>query len=172
MEHRNSSKQWRIQGSQSISIATENGNTMVHTATRADNIECVRLLVNWGADVTIPNYEGDTPLHTALRTFRVGTSTRTHFRNRALLPLLLNNDIIKKGENEEGIKPLIIAAINKDLHAVRWLIRNGSNVHQEAVEGAAPHYAATYDSNSSVIKFLIEKGAQLDSKGNKEGRHH
>ena len=75
-----------------------NGHTMLHTATRADNIECVRLLINAGADVTIPNDDGETPLHTALKTFRVGTSTRTHFRHRALLPLLVNDEIINKGE--------------------------------------------------------------------------
>lgn len=142
----------------------DQGYTMVHTATRADNIKCVQLLVKAGADVTIPNDEGVTPLYTALKTFKASPSERATFRHRALLPLLIHKDTINRGVNEEGITPIIIAAVNKDQHAVRWLIRNGANIHHEAEEGTALHYAALYDNNATIIKLLIEKGAQLERK--------
>ena len=59
----------------------DQGYTMVHMATRADNIKCVQLLVKAGADVTIPNDEGVIPLYTSLKTFKASPSERATFRH-------------------------------------------------------------------------------------------
>ncbi len=45
-----------------VNLQRSNGNTALHTAIKWDNIEAMKLLLEYGADVNIGNYENETPI--------------------------------------------------------------------------------------------------------------
>ena len=50
-----------------INELDEHGETLIHRAAQEGDIDCIRVLVNHGADVNIRNKEGWSPVHSALR---------------------------------------------------------------------------------------------------------
>ena len=50
-----------------INAADENGNTVLHVAAKVDDSELVTYFIFKGADPELKNYDGDTPLHVAIK---------------------------------------------------------------------------------------------------------
>ena len=50
-----------------INAADEDGNTVLHVAAKVDDAELVTYFIFKGADPELKNYEGDTPLHVAIK---------------------------------------------------------------------------------------------------------
>lgn len=82
-----------------INKLDEFGNTPIHVAAQINDAQLCEFLVKKGADTSIRNFEGDTPLHSAIK-FRAMESTR--------YLATVGNDIYAGNELEE---PALLAAI-------------------------------------------------------------
>ena len=136
-------------------------NTALNLAVRKDNRGAVKLLINAGANVDLPDKDTATPLHAATR-------------NR----IDILKDLIKAGANleiatDKGGTPLIVAAAVAQYDATIELIKAGSNVNAVDHLGRTPlHNNVAEDDNLSdrlkITKLLINSGADLTIKDNNE----
>ena len=52
-----------------INAADENGNTVLHIAAMVNDADLVSFFIIKGADPELKNFEGDTPLHVAIKNY-------------------------------------------------------------------------------------------------------
>ncbi len=95
------------------------GETPLHFATSSRQIECVKLLIERGADITLAAREGLTPVHVAAG---IGHSD--------ILKVFIDNgaDINIEADNDYGSLPIHLAATSGDLESVKMLIDHGAEV--------------------------------------------
>jgi ankyrin repeat protein len=127
----------------------------------AGNVNMMRLLVNNGADLTLKDANGQTPLHVAAEKARI---------ERATFLLECGADVEAKDRN--GSTPLHLATHRVDTYSyrrdeddaqemVRLLLQNGANVDAADWHGYTPlHWAE----NVHVIKLLVDNGADVHVK--------
>ena len=78
----------------------------------------------------------------------------------------------KTKDGSHFVTPLIIAAHNGNLNSVRILLRYGADIaargtltiDDEVIEGCAPLWAAAASGRLDVVKLLIERNADVDSR--------
>ncbi|ORX49345.1 ankyrin [Piromyces finnis] len=147
-----------------------------------------RVLINYGADVNIPNYYNETPL-------MVCCSNRAHDIVKLLLEHhadvnvqdTINGDtaltvankydyeaditslLVKQGHadvniaNWEGETPLIRCCYANNIKCVKLLVENGANVNvQEKKFGYSPLMIAIENFNYNLANFLCENQANLE----------
>lgn len=128
------------------------GMSALHWAAKNGNLEIAAALLEAGASVDITSRVGKTPLATAAESGQMG-----------VLELL-----IAKGANIESIDqiggtPLLWAAgLSPSADTVAFLIENGGNVNVIDTNGMTPLIWAAGIGQSSVVKLLIDNGADLE----------
>ncbi|KAJ8682742.1 hypothetical protein QAD02_018534 [Eretmocerus hayati] len=139
------------------------GYTPLHFAVHFGNREAVEVLVQFGADISIKNGEGNTPLHVAF-------SLRNHLR------AVENFEIICASDNpigEEGFSHFHIACQIGAFRAVEYFINQGVDVNQPSkftgiyeYTGQSPLHLAVNNEviNEKVLQLLLEKGADVHAK--------
>ena len=147
--------------------------TPLLVAVQNGHIDCVRLLLKYGADIEgrgdievaaggYPNpdlYEGYTPLLVAAASGNIG-----------ILRCLLENgaDInAVTAINVKGYTPLMISAHYEQFGAVTFLIDQGADVNLQDEYGyTALHHVAKSRSiyNINALNLLIDRGADLDAR--------
>ncbi|RSL64197.1 hypothetical protein CEP53_004141 [Fusarium sp. AF-6] len=126
------------------------GNTALHWAFICGQFEAARLLLASGAQMATRNVDGNTPLHLL---------SMNHIRDESVvqetLQLLLKHqgaDI--ESRNYLGEPPVLVAAINHRLSAVRFLVNEGASLQTIDNEGFTIfHFAATC-SKLHMLQFL------------------
>lgn len=89
----------------------------------------------------------------------------------------MNKRPISTRKINQGKTPLIIASITKDEHLINYLIRHGSNINKEDINGETAFYKALFYEkslrkiNTHIIRSLIKHGAEVDKFINKEVRN-
>jgi serine/threonine-protein phosphatase 6 regulatory ankyrin repeat subunit B len=77
---------------------------------------------------------------------------------------LLDADPALLEREDDGDRPLAMAAWNGHLGVVTLLVERGANIHASGYEGnTAMHYAATMG-HEEVLALLLEKGAQANTR--------
>ena len=122
-------------------------NTMpLHVAVDGDNLECVRFLIEHGADVNAKNskVDGWRPLRNAV------------FRSVAMMRLLLDN-----GADVDKSKALNSAVYNGETEIAEMLLSEyGANPNVIDISGAALSEALSrHPDNHALIKMLLDYGA-------------
>lgn len=143
----------------SIDKTMENtGETSLHLAARFCRADAVKRLLEANADCNSKDFDGRTPLHTAIAADACGA-----------FQILINHrhtDLNAKSKN--GDTPLILAvrscadSMMKELLNLNIEINLGDNVQRTAL-----HWAALV-SNLTALKELIKKGANKDAQDEKE----
>ncbi len=88
----------------------------------------------------------------------------------ATIKALLNkNADINATDNRNGYSPLMYAAKNNRLRALRYLIIRGANVNQQALDGKSALHVAALQNHFEIMKVLISSNADLMLK-DREGR--
>jgi ankyrin repeat protein len=64
----------------------------------------------------------------------------------------------------DGLNPLLTAAIQGNVNAVKLLLRAGADVEIESVEGIRPLHFACRNGHAEVVRLLLSAGARIDAK--------
>lgn len=125
-----------------VTIADEYDKTGLHWAAEKDNLEVARLLLDAGADIEAKTNWGDTPLKWAAT---LGSAK--------VADLLL-------GRGAQGFNLIVAAALGK-FDDVKTMI--GSEPDLSVVSTAM--YGAARNGHTEVVKYLLDQGAAIDTKG-------
>ncbi|KAJ8600097.1 hypothetical protein CTAYLR_003449 [Chrysophaeum taylorii] len=124
-------------------------------------IECVRVLIENGADVDKATTDnGATPLLVAALNGHVN----------CVRLLIVNGADVDKATTDIGATPLLMASQNGDVDCVRVLIEMGADVDKATTDiGATPLLVASHNGHVDCVRVLIEKGADVDNATTDDG---
>ena len=133
----------------SPNIMDPKGELMLNLAIRDKSDAVVSyLLANKSTDVDISNKFGETPLMMA-----------SIDGNLALVKTLVVQN--KAQINHIGWTPLHYASSRGQLEVAQYLIANGAKIDSLSVSNTTPLMMAVIGSNETLIKLLLDKGADL-----------
>jgi ankyrin repeat protein len=159
-------------------------------AAMSRNMSAVRSLLQQKADVNVPQRDGTTALHWAVRLddvplaeLLVRSGARVTATNRfGVTPLSLAcinanaamiDVLLKAGADpnaplsELGETPLMMAAKTGNVEAVTVLLRHGAGVNsRETSRGHTALIWAATEGHSAVVKLLIDNGADVNARSN------
>ena len=158
--------------------------TLLHIASLRGQIEVVRLLLDSGADVNIPNANNDTVLHFAARSGNAdiiklildkGMSvnlTSTQASTPVQLSPACNNPTAARAfvevgatlnkTNKSDISPLMMAAYNGKLEAVRYLVKRGADINLCNNNKKSALLLAIEGAQLDTIRFLLKNGTDIN----------
>lgn len=168
-----------------VNIQDNFGETPAHVCVVNNKIGFLKSLIRHGADLTIKNKDGMTPLFKActlgreamvylllesqsLNLYETDSKGETLFmglvrsRNLELLNKLSLDDRIVDMKNVFGEAPLHIASKAGDINVCRYLLMNKAFVNIKNNSKETPLFYAVRSQNKEVIDLLIEYGAILE----------
>ena len=136
-----------------VNAPQADGTTALHWAVRVDSSELVQLLLRAGADVTVANRYGVTPMSLAAVN-----------GNAVVLETLLDAGADPNTALPEGETVLMTAARTGDVEALKVLVSRGAdvNAHERWLGETAVMWAAV-ENHPAVIRLLAEVGANLNA---------
>jgi ankyrin repeat protein/uncharacterized protein YegL len=141
-----------------INAETNNGYTPLHwAACNNSNVEVLQYLISQGVNVNAENYHGKTPLDVADTEekkqilINAGAKTVTKYSP----PSKPNIDIF------EAIRQGDLITVKKLLQKDGKLIFARNNLGDMSL-----HYAAKFNSNVDILKYLISQGSNVNAKNN------
>lgn len=111
----------------------------------------VRLLLENGADVTIPQADGMTALHWAV-----------YHDDLQLTKELLERDANAKAANRYGVTVLSIACLNGNGKIVELLLKQGADADQALRGGETPLMIAARTGKLEAVNVLLSHGVKVD----------
>ncbi|MEE9443648.1 MAG: ankyrin repeat domain-containing protein [candidate division Zixibacteria bacterium] len=137
-----------------IGIRNDRGSTALHFAAENGHLQIVELLLDRGADLEAIDVDGDTPL--------MGAAIRGHSE---IFKMLLSRgaDVDILNINENGV--LHYAAMGGSVEIVDLLLDRGQNINTQVAQnqgGFTPLIMAVFRNKQEVVKFLLEKGADIE----------
>ena len=126
----------------------------LHEAAKYGYFEICKLLVEAGADTTIPDFWGKTPVQIAMEQ---GQYTR-------------NEELIGYLKAKTVANTLHLAAVLCDSKAANRLLEGGSNPNEYDKDGNTPLHKTAWSGSADVCKVLMDHGADpsLNAKGDWE----
>jgi ankyrin repeat protein len=139
-----------------INEKDKKGMTLLHYASRYDELDMVKYLVKKGANIHDKDYKGKTALLQACK--NEGNYDTVEY-------------LIKKGANvndksNKGKTPLYYACDNDDLRTFKYLIKKGANINDKYYNGETILHLACKENNLSIIKYLLKHNMSLYDKDN------
>ncbi|XP_045799570.1 potassium channel AKT1-like [Trifolium pratense] len=137
-------------GSDPNEIDHKNGKTPLHVAAFKGSDHCVVLLLEFGADTNIQDFEGNISLCEAMKG-----------GHELVKKLLIDNGADISSAN---VTPLAIFAIEKnDIQLLKDIMKLGGDIVTNFTkEGTTALHAAVCEGNVQIVKFLVEHGADID----------
>lgn len=144
--------------SRNVNVPTANGETVLHIASRAGDIEIVRYLLGIpGIDLNVQNKNGSSPLHFACENGHIGT----------VQSLLENLFTYVNARDAWRQTPLHLACKEGNLDIVRLLFNN-ANLDTDATDlrGWTPlHYASQCPLGELIVCELLPFTSDIDKQG-------
>lgn len=130
------------------------GNTPLHVAVAAGQLECVALLRGKGANPDVPNREGKTPRQVAAGLVDGRMAVRMQAALLAI-PAAARTSPFQK-------EPLQEAARRGDVDFVAMLLKLGADPNGKGADGTTALQAAALKGHGEVVMLLLDKGAKVD----------
>ena len=137
----------------SVDSRNATGITPLMNAAMNGNVQAVELLIKRGADPSLKNNLGWNSLHFAA--LRGDTDIISLIHTRML-------DI--ESLNGEGATPLLVAAYNGKLHAVKWFLERGANAAYEDNGGWNALHSAASSGDPETIDHILTHVPNIESK--------
>ena len=137
-------------------------STCLCYAARTNEARIVQKLVQSGADVTVTDSCGWTPLHWACITSIDG--------KRKVSYLLQCDPSAVRARDASGDMPLHKAALHGRTDVISILIQHGADIHDKGLFGRTPLHCASNKGNVACIKELVKLGANLESTDSERGQ--
>ncbi|XP_023251075.1 ankyrin repeat and SOCS box protein 2-like isoform X1 [Seriola lalandi dorsalis] len=170
-----------------INKRTERGESALLVGVSKDQLRCVQVLLEYGADPDITNYERETPLYKACERnsaamvavlLNHGAAVNTHCIQgwTALQEAVVRNNVeicemlLKAGAkhsltNMYGISPLFSAAQTGQATTLRFLLKHGADINSQAADGATALYEAAKNGHEEIVKLLLSQNADANKPG-------
>ncbi|CAG7693776.1 unnamed protein product [Allacma fusca] len=132
-----------------------NNQTPVSLAVSMDCPDFVQELIERKVDLSIPNLEGDTPLHLAVKDNNIPCL-------RALLRAEKIDSVINRF-NYSSLTPMHLAVANSNLEALDLICRAGSNlIVQEGTFGTTPLHLAVEKGSITATMLILQAAREAD----------
>jgi len=118
--------------------------TFVHLAARCGNIECLRLVLELGGNVSVVDSFSNTPLHIA----------SVHGHIDAVM-LMIESGANMSAANKQGLQPIHMAASNGHVNVLQTLILMGANVSSPTSSGSIPLRWSSVNGHVEASKLLL-----------------
>ena len=137
----------------SVDSRNATGITPLMNAAMNGNVQAVKLLIEKGADPSLKDNSGLNSLHFAA----IGGDTDIISLIHTRMP-----DI--ESLNGEGETPLLVAAYNGKLHAVKWFLERGANATYEDKGGWNALHSAASSGDPETIDHILIHVPNIESK--------
>ncbi len=131
----------------------EKGETPLHSAASAGQLEVMKFLVSKGVDVNLKENNGATALHLAC-----------YYGHRDTVEWLIDHGADKDARDGDGSTPIFWAVYGGRKNIVELLIARGSDVNSKDDSNFTPLRIAVFRGNKEIIELLIDKGASANTK--------
>ncbi|XP_068198540.1 ankyrin repeat and SOCS box protein 2-like isoform X2 [Antennarius striatus] len=170
-----------------INKRTERGETALLIAVSKEQMRCVQVLLENGADRDIANYDKETPLYRACERnsaalvavlLNHGAAVNTHCiqgwtalqeavcrNNVEICEMLLTAGAKHNLTNIYGISPLFTAAQSGRVATLRLLLKHGSDINSQAADGATALYEAAKNGHEEIVELLLSQKADANKVG-------
>eukprot|EP00798_Chlamydomonas_sp_ICE-L_P000711 gene711-biopygen458 len=129
--------------------------TPLHYAALYGHLECIKALLDSGAEVNKTNFFGFTPLHDAAGKGGV-----------ECIRALLNSGAGVDTPDNYGNTPMHYAALYGQLECIKALLDSGAEVNRTNMFGFAPLHDAAGRGGVECIRALLDSGAEVDTPDN------
>jgi ankyrin repeat protein len=142
-----------------INLATTRGETSLHGASLND-IDKVRILIRYGADVNARDSVQEHPLHYAERANRLD-----------IVQALVEAGADLNGQDDDGWSVLLWAIVASHFEIASYLLERGAATDLPAKDGDLPLIRAVLhaDLDPRFVDLLIEFGADVNAVDEKQG---
>ena len=146
--------------------ADANASGALSSAASYGRVELMRLLLDKGADVNAKDWEGWTPLMTAMCDKPKGISLE-------VVKLLVEKgaDVDARDKDGETVLHLAVGPFHPPCpDVVKLLLDKGANINAKDVDGSTPLMTAARRKDSlEVVKLLLNRGADVNARDNDGG---
>ena len=131
------------------------GNTSLIYAVLNDQIDALKLLLDFWANPDLRNYYGESPLHVAIKEQKLQAAE-----------ILIKNNANINIQDFNGATPLHYAALYGFFYEADMLLYYEANRDIEADDGTTPLMAAVMSGSIDIADILIQKKADVNSTDN------
>ena len=135
-----------------IDSITKEGSTPLMIAARNDKLQAVKYLLKQGADPSLQDNDGWNLLHFASRG-----------GNPEVIELMLSHVPCIDSRTKKGSTPLMIAALDDKLQAVKYLLKQGADPSLQDNDGWNLLHFASRGGNPEVIELMLGHVPNIDS---------
>uniref|UniRef100_G1TG85 Ankyrin 1 n=1 Tax=Oryctolagus cuniculus TaxID=9986 RepID=G1TG85_RABIT len=151
-----------------------NGLSPIHMAAQGDHLDCVRLLLQYNAEIDDITLDHLTPLHVAAhcghhRVAKVLLDKGAKPNSRALVsgrPVEKVPERVAGGglSAQSGLTPLHVASFMGHLPIVKTLLQRGASPNVSNVKVETPLHMAARAGHTEVAKYLLQNKAKVNAK--------
>ncbi|KAL1510667.1 hypothetical protein AB1Y20_006964 [Prymnesium parvum] len=144
-------------GQEHLSSRDYNGRSLTLIATREGHVDCVKVLLECGADATVANNDGWTALHFAARG---SPKKEEHSADWAeIIRALLLAGASLDARTSKGFLPLHYACASGHTDAVRLFLDHGASPFNASLHGATPLHLACFLGHIECARLIIDAAA-------------
>ena len=132
----------------------DSGMTLLHFAVMMNDIRCIRVLANLGANFNARDSNKCTPLHWAI----MGEDVPD------VVEVLINEGADVDMQDDRQMTPLHYATRNYCIESAKKLIAGGSSIDTVDADGWSVLHVAVMCHNLQMVKLLISHGVNIDPK--------
>ncbi|GAB1293046.1 Ank1 protein [Apodemus speciosus] len=125
-----------------------NGLSPIHMAAQGDHVDCVRLLLQYNAEIDDITSDHLTPLHVA-----------AHCGHHRVAKVLLDKGAKPNSRALNGFTPLHIACKKNHIRVMELLLKTGASIDAVTESGLTPLHVASFMGHLPIVKNLLQRGA-------------